>query len=403
MTTFHYQAFDASGKTRRGLVEAADPRQARKKLAARELFAERLEPAGNVRRKIFGGHNLSPDARATVYRELGAALRAGITLERALDMLIETPETGRASVCLAAARDKIKDGVSTAAAFADALPGIRGHEIALIEAGEKTATLDSSLDKLADFLDEQVKTRASVISVMLYPAFILALGVVIATGLLGFAVPRITRLLQESGQTALPPLTRAVSAFGAAAARWGPVLILAAVAALLWFRDRARKNPSLSMEFDRLLFRLPLYGRGYALLARLRFCRALAVLLAGGTPAVEAMLLAGKATGSRWLESEIARQAEAVRHGEAISQALRRIPPFSVDLCNWVEMGEAAGTLPRMLENAAQRFRGKWEIFVARAHALLEPVLILAVGGFVFIIVLATLLPIISLNSAALP
>jgi len=149
---------------------------------------------------------------------------------------------------------------------------------------------------------------------------------------------------------------------------------------------------------DRWLFRLPVLGRGYLLLANLRCARTLAILLRGGVGLVDALPLAGRATGSAWIARLAAEEAEAVRHGSSLADAIRRIPPLAEVLPAWIQAGEASGALDRLLDTAGSAMQHRWDRFVTRTLSWLEPALIFAVGGFVLLVVLSVLLPIISLN-----
>ena len=128
--------------------------------------------------------------------------------------------------------------------------------------------------------------------------------------------------------------------------------------------------------------------------------RVLAILLRGGVAAVDAMAAAGRASGSAWVEHLAATEADAVRHGSTLADAVRRIPPLSGSLPAWVQIGEASGALQRMLQHAADRLQRQWEQYVTRVLSLLEPALILLIGVFVLLVTLSILLPVISMNRA---
>ena len=258
------------------------------------------------------------------------------------------------------------------------------------------------LEHLAGFLEEQARIRERVVAALIYPAIVLALALVIGIALLGFAVPAVGRLLTEHYRMTLPLLTRAVLMAGRIIAILGIPAVLAGVAAAIFFRRRLAGDREMRLRWDRWLFRLPIAGRGHALLVNLRFARALALLLKGGVSLVEALNLAGAATGSAWVKDRVTAEAESVRHGSTLADAIRRVPPLSDTLAHWVRIGEAGATLPDVLENAANRFEQAWNRFVNRRLAALEPVLILGISAFVFVIVLAILLPIIALNNQAL-
>jgi len=399
MKTFEYRGYDGAGRTRKGLIEALDIKQAREKLAGDGLLAEKIAPAGEAQstRFFFRPPAFAVDERTMFYRELVALLHAGLPLVAALDVLIQSPDMGTTRPILAALRDKIKEGASLATALAEASRKVSVYEKAVIAAGERAASLDTVLERLADFLDEQARMRDRFITALIYPAIIFLVAIAIAIGLLGFGIPRIGSLLMEDSHITLPLLTRAMIRFGTLFMHVGlPVLALALAWAVIWWRSLAR-DPEKARDFNRRLFGWPLIGPGYAILVALRFARTLALLINGGVSLIDGLPLAGKATGSSWVAAQVAAEADAVRHGRTLADMLRRIPPFG-SLSGWVQVGEASGALARMLDSAADRLQQQWERFLTRRMNMLEPALILMIGVFVLLVVLAVLLPILTLN-----
>jgi general secretion pathway protein F len=399
MITFEYKGYDASGRAATGLIEALDPKQAREKLVAAGVLTEWIRPAGaGSGRRWFRRARFPLERRIVFYQELAALLNAGFTLVQALEMLIQSVDMGPVRPLLAGVRDKMREGSSLAEALSGI--GVAQHEKALVAAGERAGALGQVLERLAEFMAEQQRLREKVLTALIYPAILLVVAGLVAVGLLGFAMPRFGQLLLEQTRLTIPLLTRILIGAGQIVAVWGlPVLALAG-ALLLLARQRLRRDPALARATDRRCFRLPVIGRGYVLLVSLRFARALALLLRGGVSLVDGITLAGAATGSVWVGALAEQEAEAVRHGASLAEALRRIPPLADALAGWVQVGEAGGSLDRMLENAGQRLQQQWERYLARRLALLEPALILIIGGFILLVVLAIILPIVSINAS---
>ncbi|MCG2661128.1 MAG: type II secretion system F family protein [Kiritimatiellae bacterium] len=399
MKTFEYRGFDGTGQTHKGLVEALDIKQAREKLAGDGLLAENIVPAGESKRArfLFRPSAFAVDERTMFYRELVALLRAGLPLVAALDVLVQSPDMGTTRPIMAALRDKIKEGASLAAALSRASRTVSSYEKAVIAAGERAASLDTVLERLADFMDEQARLRDRFVTALIYPAIIFFVAIAIAIGLLGFGIPRIGNLLMEDSHVALPLLTRCMIRFGSLFMHAGlPAVALALVGAVFWWRSMAL-DPEKARDFNRRLFGIPVIGPGYTILVSLRFARTLALLINGGVSLIDSLPLAGEATGSRWVAERVAAEADAVRHGRSLADMLRRIPPFG-SLFGWVQVGEASGALARMLDSAADRLQQQWDRFLTRRMNMLEPVLILIIGVFVLLVVLAVLLPILTLN-----
>lgn len=392
MKTYEYKGFDRNGKTCRGWVEALSLKGAREKLAADGILAERILAAGRTMR-------LPSDARATLYRELAALLSAGIPLVRALDLLMDSAEASRFRVVLAAVRDLVREGRSLADALAEACETVTPFERAILQAGETSATVETMLERLAVFLDEQSRIRDRIQTALLYPALVAGAGVCVAFLMLGLLLPRAEALLTGGGLS-VPLFTRVVVACGRVVLWAGLLGFPAAVIGGIVFFRKLKADPELQSRWDRLLLRVPVLGTGFALLVATRFCRTLAILLQGGVLLVDGFVLAGRATGNAWVAELTEKSSDTIRHGGSLSAVLAEIPPLAGSLPAWVRIGEAGGGLTNMLENAGHRYQRQWERFLERRLALLEPVLILVIGGFVLIVTLSILLPVLSLSTA---
>lgn len=392
LKTFEYRGFNGRGQVRRGLVEALSLKGARERLAADGVLAERVTATGRQIR-------LPATTRSAIYRELGALLGAGLPLVKALDILVESPDTGDPRLCLAGVRDRVREGGSLADAVAEASPSVTGFEKAIIEAAERSATVTQMLERLAGFLEEQEAVRQQIQSALIYPSVVVAVGVCVAGLMLGLLIPR-TRDLLDSGGVAMPGLTTFMIGFGRAAIRWAPPLLVLVAAAAFGVRHQLKKDAGFRRSWDRYIFRLPVVGRGYRLLVNERFCRTIAILLEGGVSVLDGLVLAGRATGSAWVTELTAAQAEFVRHGDRLSDAVRRIPPLATFLPGWIRIGEAGGGMARLLDNAGRRYGAQRNRFVKLCLSFLEPTLILMIGGFVLLITVSILLPVLNLSRA---
>ncbi len=398
MTTFEYKGYDHVGVVRRGLMEALDLKDAREKITALGVLPETVAAAG-APRAGRGDRRLNADVRAMLYRELGSLLKAGLPLAQALEVLIQAPELGEQRPVLAGIRDRIREGAGFSAALAEASRKVSPFERAVIEVGERSGTLEEILDRLASFMEEQVRMTEKVQTALIYPALVLAMALVIVTVLLGVMVPSLGRMLEES-RIPLPFLTRMMMALG----DWvlpalAPALVLIPVLVVL-YRKQMSVREDLREKWARRMFRWPLMGAPYAALVNMRFARTLALLLKGGVPVVEGLALAGKATGNAWIQRLAMEQALAVRQGVNLSDAVRLMGPLGESLPGWMRAGEASGRLEGLLDNAADRYQQRWDRRVARLLSVLEPVLILVVGLFVLMIALSILLPVLQLNQS---
>jgi len=399
MKTYAYKGYGRDGRTQRGLVTANNPKDARERLARGGTLSESITPASESdqrwcarRTRTFG-----VDIRAMVYHELAALLSAGLSVDQSLDILIDSPELAEHRNILAVVRDDIREGQPLADALSSRSSGVSPFEKAVIEVGERAATLDTIFEELAAFLEEQRHLRDKVRNAMIYPAFVVGIGLIIAAFMLVTVIPWASSLLEEAGRD-VPALTRVMVSTGKVVRFAGPFVAFALIAGGYWFKHRAGRDRALRCRADQRVFGLPVVGRGYTILSNLRFARTMAMLLRAGVPLLEGMTLAGRATGSPWIESLVDAESETVRHGSTLEDSLRRVPPLAGSLPGWVRAGEASGNLPRLLTNAAERFQRQWESMIARALGLFEPILILVIGGFVLVVTLSILLPILSLS-----
>jgi general secretion pathway protein F len=398
MRTFSYRGFREGGTACSGLIEALDLKDAREKLSTQGVMPERVQAAEGQRRGVrWRQAAFHREARGEFYRELGILLRAGLPLLHALEVLLETPERDAGALALAALRDRIRDGRALASAMAEVTPEVTEFERAALTAGERAGSLEAVLSHLADYLEEQGRAREQLQSALIYPAIVLALAALVTAGLMGVMLPNLGRLLSEAN-VPLPALTRGMLAVGHYTGSLGlPILAVAVLAIVLYVRH-VKADLALKETWERRFLSWPGLGRGWGLVLADRFCRTMALLLRGGVPLVESMELAGPATGSVWVSGLLKKGAEAIRHGQSVSNALRSVPPLSKTLPGWVHAGEASGRLEEIFERAGERYRLQWQRRVRRALTVLEPALILAVGLLVLVVALSVLLPILSLN-----
>ncbi len=402
MRTFAYKGFDSAGTVRRGLIEAQDLKEAREKLLARGVLPQDVSPSESVTGSLLGSprrSSISAESRVAFYRELGVLLGAGLTLVAAMEILMESPELGVPPSLLAGVRDRIREGASLATAFSAMAPHIKPYEKAILEVGEKSGNLDAMLERLALFLEEQEHLREKIVSAMIYPTIILAFAIVVTVVLLGFVVPAAASvMIEQSDKMQLPLLTRFMMGLGRVMLFGVPIVLLVVLFGRSYLKQRMATEPALRYRLDQWLFQLPLVGRGYTIAVNLRCARTLSILLQGGVGLVDALSLAGRSTGSVWVAHRMEDEAESIRHGSSLADAIRRIPPLARSLPAWIQAGEASGALERLLDTAGNAYQHQWNRYVSRTLSWLEPILILAIGLFVLLVTLSVLLPIIALN-----
>lgn len=401
MKTFEYRGYTQAGHAARGLVQAFDLKDARDKLAKQGVLTRNIQPAGTKRGLHSRKRLFDTSTRSLIYREMAALIKAGLPLDQTFDILIDTPELGKNTGILAGIRDAVREGSSLAKAIGDAHPQVSEFEQAMIEVGETTGRLHASIDHLAVFLEEDQVVKEKVQTALVYPLVVLTLAFIAMIILVTVMFPAFSKVL-GSMDVELPLITRMMMKVGNLMN--GPGLLIPPLAAIgiAWLVRRARSEADTRKKWNQRMFGWPVAGRIYTSLVNLRFARTLSLMLEGGIPVTHSMALAGKATGSPWVGGLCAAQAETIRHGGSLADAVSAVPPLSETLPGWIRAGEASGEVPGLLQNAARRYQQAWERSIARMLSLMEPMIILVVGLFVLMIALAVLMPLLTLNNAIL-
>lgn len=397
MRTYEYKGYTVSGARTEGFVEAWNAKDARAHLAEKGVLAESVwsHNSGMSSRRT----GCPAGVRAAFYREAAALLQAGIPLVDAIETLLDAPELATGRRVFSATRDSVREGLSFAAALRSAGAGLRPFEEAAIESGERTGSLGTCLEELAEALEHQLRLAERVKTALLYPTVVLTLSLLAGLFMLGVLLPSFARLLEDV-QIEVPALTRGLLLLG----RWFwkailPALLICALTTWLVLR-RMRSREEGRVRLDLFLLRLPLVGQSVRWLAALRFARTLGMLLQQGNPMLDTLPLAARATGRASVEKAMVGVQEKVRSGEALSLALTSVPLLADELSGWIYAGENSGELPSLLSAAATRLEARWERRTARLLALLEPVLVVCVGVLVFLLALAILLPVLALNQS---
>jgi general secretion pathway protein F len=402
MPAYSYVAVDAKGRTRRGVVEAEAPRQARAELRNSGLVPMEVasidpESASPGRRRWrLRRRRLSGAELALVTRRFALLLEAGLTVEQCLDALIEQSQDGPSGQILAAVRAEVLSGHGLAVAL-DRFPGSFSNVYrALIGAGEQSGDLTGVMIRLADYLESRQSMAQNAGLALLYPAVVACTALLIVVGLLTYVVPQVVEVFEHSRQE-LPLLTRAML-WLSAALRANGVALAALIAVLAfgmraaWARDAGRAR------MQARLLRLPIAGPLLLGIGTARLASTLAILVGGGVPLLQALAASAGVIANLPLRHAVEEAARRVREGSSLRHALeggKIFPPIFIHL---VASGESSGRLAHMLQQAARQQEVENERRVRLLTGLLEPAVIVAMGLVVLMVVLAVLLPIIDMN-----
>lgn len=402
MPAYKFEALDASGRTTSGLIEADNAKAARAQLRQQKLVplevqavvADAAESAAGLalRRKVFSATGL-----AIWTRQLAGLVTSGLPLERALTALADEAEDLRQRELVAHLRSEVNAGSSFAKALATAPREFDEIYRAVVAAGEQSGNLGLVLEKLADDLEERQALRGRLVSAALYPAIVSLVAVVIVVFLVTYVVPQVASVFSGSKQ-ALPFLTVAMLAISGFVRQWGwlAALLIAAGFGLLALMLR---NEAFRERFDAAWLRLPLIGRLARGYNAARFAGTLAMLAGAGVPILKALQAAAETLNNRALRADALDALVQVREGAPLAAALAGKKRFPGLLAMFSRLGEQTGTLPGMLQRAANQLGQEVQRRALQMATILEPLLIVVMGVVVMLIVLAVLLPIIQLNS----
>lgn len=404
MPDFDYLAIDEAGRERRGKLRADSADDAKARLDARKLFVVQMDagaalaPHGSSGPALFTrrGKRLSPKELTLFTRQLSTLVEVS-PLEEALRTIVRQSEQDHVRAIVG----RVHGGVMEGRRLSDAL-GADPRSFpplyrAMISAGESSGSLPTIMERLAALLERQAEIRSKVITAIAYPSVLAVFAVSVVIALMMFVVPRIVEQFDNIGQQ-LPVLTRIIIAISnMLVGYWYVFLVVGLLSGFVAFQ--ALRRPAIRYRFDAMLLRLPVIGRLIRDLHAARLARTLSTMVASRLPLMEGLVLTANTVHNRVLRRASDDIVEAIRGGGSLSAALRRAGVFPPLLVYLTASGEAAGRLDTMLERAADYLEREFDSFTATALAMLEPIIIILMGGIVAVIILSILLPILQLQS----
>lgn len=407
MAVFEYTGVAvATGKNVKGVRDAENQRALRAALRKDGVLltnatedAKKGAKGGAAGKKIdvfaFAKRASSGDI-AVMTRQLATLVRAGIPLVDSLAALtdqIEKPDLRR---IMTAVRERLNEGTSFAKALeahGDAFPPLY---INMVAAGEASGTLETVLERLADFMEAQARLKGKVGAALAYPILMIFIGGLMLTVLMVAVVPKVTSIFQSLDQQ-LPWYTQLlIGVSGFLASFWWLILIVGGGG---WYLFRRWKNtPAGRLKWDGFTLRIPIFGKLFLMLAIARFSKTLSTLLASGVPLLKAMEIVRNVLDNAALEKVISEAAGSIREGESIAEPLKRSGKFPPIVTHMIAVGEKSGALEQMLGSVSDSYDAQVEVRVAALTSLLEPLVMVFMGGAVGFIAFSILMPLIQMN-----
>lgn len=406
MPAYSFEAIDAQGQSRKGVLEADTARSARGMLRAQALIPLSVMAVGSVesgvpearswRRLLGGGRIFNATTLAVWTRQIAGLVSSGLSLERALTALTDEAETEAQRNLVASLRAEVNAGAPFGRALSQHPREFSTIYVAVIGAGEQSGNLGLVLERLADDLEQRQALQQKLVGAALYPAIVTLVAIVIVVFLVSYVVPQVANVFAGT-KRALPILTVAMLALSAFVRNYGWLLLVAVVIAFIGAR-MALARTAVRERFDAAWLNLPLVGklaRGYN---AARFASTLAMLATAGVPILRALQAASETLSNTAMRADALDALVLVREGAPLASALAQKKRFPGIVSMFARLGEQTGTLPLMLQRAANQLGAEVQRRAMHLATILEPLLIVAMGGVVMLIVLAVLMPIIQLN-----
>jgi general secretion pathway protein F len=401
MGAFEYVAMDRAGKQTKGLLEGDTPKHVRQLLRDRNLYPVSVtEVAQREARRQHGftlRRGMSSGELALITRQLASLSQSGLPLEEALLAVAQQNDQPRTKSILLGVRAKVMEGHALADGFSEFPQAFPELYRATVAAGEQSGHLDAVLERLADYTEARQELRQRVTNAMIYPSALVVMAVVIIGIMLVTVVPKVVRVFENMAAD-LPALTRAMIATSDFLRNWWALLLvgLAAVAWGVWWILQ-REGPR--RRWHRFLLRTPIVGRLTRGVNTARFTRTLSILAGSGVPILEALKISAEVVENLPMREAVTEASLRVREGASIAKSLaasKLFPPMTIHL---ISSGETGGRLDEMLGRAAAGQEREVDGLIAALLGVLQPLLIVLMGGVVLLIVLAILLPIFEINS----
>ncbi|MFN8640296.1 MAG: type II secretion system inner membrane protein GspF [Candidatus Binatia bacterium] len=414
MPVYAYKGLNEKGRNVGGIVDADTPKNARQKLRRSGIFPTELVEtrdqtvsAAAAAGGRLGGFNLNslaglfergmtPQDLALITRQLATLVGAGLPLVECLAALIEQVDSPRHKKVLSQVRELVVEGGTLADAMKQHPAVFNDLYVNMVRAGEASGALDIVLVRLAEYTERAAALRGKVRSALTYPVFMGLASMGILFFLLSYVVPKVTRIFEERNAK-LPTMTVLLLAISNFLSTYWWAILSVVVLAVIAVRVSTR-TPAGRLRFDGLVLRIPYFGKVLKKVALARFARTLSTLLLGGIPLLQALDIVKHVVSNMVLSNAIEDGRNSIREGHSVADPLRKSGHFPPLLVHMIAVGEKSGELEQMLSRAADAYDGEVEASVSALSSIMEPVLVIFMGGVVLFIVMAILLPIFDLN-----
>jgi general secretion pathway protein F len=403
---YEYKAYGPGGKQQKGITESENQKAARQKLKKQGLAVYEIAERSSAKTKkgIAEGQKSSffqPKASvkdvAHMTRQIASLVKANIPLVDTLAAMVEQTEHQVIKLTLAQVRQDVTEGSSLAKAMVKHPRVFDNIFINMIEAGESSGTLSLVLMKLADLKEAQMRLRQKIVSGMTYPGLMLGVAALLMVGMFGYVIPQMKTIFVSMNKP-MPPITQFLIDFSDFMISYWYLLIAFMVGGFFFFLKTIR-SPAGKEKWDAFKLKLPILGPLIRLIGVTRFASTMSTLLASGVPILGAMNISKNLVGNVLLERAISSARENITEGQSIAGPLQKSGQFPPMVIHMISIGEKTGELPEMLKNVAETYEEQVSTKIEGLTSLLEPIMIVFMGGLVGFIVMAVMSPLLDMSN----
>ncbi|MBE8221524.1 MAG: type II secretion system inner membrane protein GspF [Bdellovibrionales bacterium] len=400
MPTFQYQALDKTGKNKKGQIESENIKRARAQLKTKNLYVLKISNNQDKSNKntLFSSKSVSTKELSLMTRQLATLLKSHIPIVDSINATAEQTENIYLSSILFQVKTEINEGSDLHKALKKYPKIFDLTFLSMIEAGESSGTLDVILLRLAEFTETQSALISRVKSAMMYPVLMMLVMMALMVFLFTVIIPKITGIFDSTPDLTLEWYTVAVIDFSNFLITQWPLIILGIGVFIFSFRNW-KSSVKGRRRWNAIILKIPVMGKMIRMLAVSRFARTLSTLLNGGVPMLESLNIVRNVVNNDIIAEAIDQARENIKEGESIADPLRESGQFPPMLIHMVNIGEKTGNLEEMLSQVSDAYDFQVNTSIDGLTALLEPLMIVAMGGLVGAIVFAVIMPILQLSN----
>ncbi len=414
MATFQYEAMNEAGQEVKAEIEAGTADEAIAKIRTQGYFPTKVKEkaakkqkgaqaaAGGAAPKKKGGFNLSFGGVSVKVvtqftRQLSTLQDAGLPILRSLRILEQQQKPGLLKVTLEGVANDVESGSTLSEAMSRHPKAFDRLYVNMVQAGETGGVLDVILQRLAEFMEKAQRLKRRVVGAMIYPACVICFSVLIVTGIMIFVIPRFREIFKDF-KTTLPTLTQYLMGFSNwVAAQYGWLVILGSPFAAFILLKLINKSKGGRRILDIVKLKIPIIGQILGKTSIARFTRTLGTLLSAGVPILDALIITRETVGNTVFENALQKVHDAIREGESFAGPLRAAKVCDSIVTNMIDVGEETGDLDKMLMKIADNYDEEVDVLIGSLVSLLEPIMVVSLGGIVGTIVIALFLPLVKL------